>query len=96
MTAKMFKKATVICHTVRVSNKRHAHTADEHSSSLAEICTAIQGKWNTSPPHQNNSANPLIHPAGIDTEMMTETSDGCWLCIWWNSRIFMKELWHAT
>lgn len=39
MTAKMFQKARLICHTVAVGDKLHPHTVDDHSSFVAEIRT---------------------------------------------------------
>lgn len=41
MTAKMSKKARLICHTVAVGDKLHPHTADDHSSFVAEIRTDV-------------------------------------------------------
>lgn len=65
MTAKMFKKTRLICHTVAISDKLHPHTADEHLSFVADICTGVLQVSGTTftaygthpPPHQDNNAN---------------------------------------
>lgn len=104
MTAKTFKKPRLICHIVAVSDKLHPHTVDEHFSFVAEICTGVLQVNGTTwtayehiPQHNNTTVQIIwFTPAGTDPGMMTETSAGCWWSIWWNSRIFTKELWHAT
>lgn len=103
MAAKTFKKARLICHIVAVSDKLHPHTADENFSFVAEICTSVLQVSGTTwtayehiPQHTKRVQIVWFTPDGTDPGTMTETSAECWLSIWWNSRMFTKELWHAT
>lgn len=41
MTAKMFKKTRLNCHTVTVGDKLHPHTEDEHLPFVTDSCTGV-------------------------------------------------------